>query len=126
MWLESVSLAYVLLELRIRLLLRTKNVSKNEIDAQDYLVKLVNYAETKGYLDATLAKEIREFNEIRRKAIHRLVLGSIEYKDIESAARIYNSLTIPLQEAMGIKIELGPEESYEEYLKRQKESGQSH
>lgn len=123
MWMEAVSLAYVLLELRMRLLLRTKKVSTDEIDAQKYLMSLVAFAETKGHLDANLAQKLRDFNNIRRDAIHGLVQGRIEYKDIESAAHIYSRLTLPLQEAMGIKITLGPVETYEDYLREQKKRG---
>lgn len=118
MWLEAVSLEYILLELRLRLLLRTKQIGREIIDAKKYLVQLVDFEETHQFIDSSLAERIRDFNQIRKDAIHGLVQGRIEYKDVQLASRIYAGLTLSLQEAMGIRIEVGPEESYEEYLKK--------
>lgn len=129
MWLEAVSLAYILLELRLRLLLRSTQgktktpLSRKEIDAQKYLLGLVDLAERNHFVDSALANRIRDFNQKRRDAIHGLIQGRIDYEDIESAARIYSGLTLPLQEAMGIKITLGPEETYEEYLEKRRARG---
>jgi len=75
-------------------------------------------AEDNGFLDSALAQQIKDFNTIRRDAIHGLIQGRINYDDLETAARIYSNLTLPLQEAMGIKITLGPVETYEDYLKK--------
>ena len=126
MWLEAISLAYILLELRLRLLLRTtrgttgRPTDRKEIDAQRYLMDLVTLAEKNGFLETKLAERISEFNRIRRDAIHGLIQERIEYKDLETAARIYSQLTLPLQEAMGIRITLGPVETYEEYVQKHK------
>ena len=120
MWLEAISLAYVLLELRMRLVLRVKKVDRREIDKQKYVATLVEYAISNGHMEKALGDRILEFNQIRRQAIHGLMQGKIGYDDLQRAARIYSTLTLPLQEAMGVKITLGPVETYEDYLKKQR------
>lgn len=73
MWLEAVSLEYILLELRLRLLLRTKQIGREIIDAKKYLVQLVDFEETHQFIDSSLAERIRDFNQIRKDAIHGLI-----------------------------------------------------
>lgn len=86
-WLETISLSYILLEIELRLLLCSKAGNKKipprKIDAQNFLMTLANLAKDNGFIDEKIWEQIQKFNEGRRKAIHRLAQGEIEYEDIK-------------------------------------------
>ena len=86
-WLETIDLSYILLEIELRLLLSSKAgceiVSTKKIVEKDFLIKLANVAKDKEFIDETLWQRIKDFNEIRRKAIHGLAQGKISYDELE-------------------------------------------
>ncbi len=91
-WLESISLSYVLLEVELRLLLSSKAgepripTPPRTIDSQKYLIDLANLAKKNGFIDETIYKQIKDFNEARIKAIHYLAQGKISYDDLKEPA----------------------------------------
>ena len=117
-WIEVIALGYILLEVELRLMLFAKGYTKEEIDKQKFLLDLANLA--KQFMDIedrNIFDNIKTFNTVRRKAIHRFAQGEIEYGDLEGEAQKIFSLTGKIQ-SLWIKITIGPEESYREYMER--------
>jgi hypothetical protein len=91
-WIEAISLSYTLLEIELRLLLSSKAgraktpLPPEKIEKQENLMNLANLARDHRFIDEALWEKIREFNDIRRKAIHRLAQGEISYDDLKEPA----------------------------------------
>ena len=119
-WLESLSLSYILLEVHLRLLLTSKAgkdgipLSSSKIDNQVYLVQLANLARDHKFLDDKIWKKIKEFNDIRRKAIHGMIRGEITYAELEEPAKNAFEIAYAIQNRW-LSITFGKEETYEEY-----------
>jgi hypothetical protein len=90
-WLETIDLSYILLEIELRILLSSKVIPKKlaiqEIVGNQFLSSLADTAKDKGYIDEKLWKRIKDFNKIRRNAIHGLAQGRIAYSDLEKPCR---------------------------------------
>lgn len=123
-WLESLSLSYVLLEVELRLLLTSKAgkdstpISPEKIENQQYLMQLANLAKDNKFLDEGTWLRIKEFNDVRRKAIHGLTRGKISYAELETPATQFIDLAYAIQ-SRWLKITIGKEETYEEYKVKQ-------
>ncbi|MBE3143959.1 MAG: hypothetical protein IMZ61_08555 [Planctomycetes bacterium] len=122
-WIEAISLSYTLLEIELRLLLSSKKgasgipVPPEEIYKQQYLKDLAKVAREKGFIDDTLWGKIIEFNDIRRKAIHRFALGEISYEDLKGPALESTEIMGEIQNCWGGPVKWGPEESFEDWKK---------
>ena len=116
-WMESISLSYVLLEIELRLLLSSKAgdsripVPPEEIDNQKYLMNLANVAKNKGYIDNSILDKIIDFNEARRKAIHKLAQGEICYDELKESALKTGDLIYDIQSCW-LPIKFGPIEHF--------------
>lgn len=92
-WLESLSLSYVLLEVELRLLLTSKvgkdgiPISLEKIEKQQYLMQLANLAKDNKFLDEDTWRRIKEFNDVRKEAIHGLIRGEISYAELETPVK---------------------------------------
>jgi len=123
-WLESLSLSYVLLEVELRLLLTSKAgkdsipISLGKIESQQYLMQLANFAKDNKFLDEGTWLRIKDFNDVRRKAIHGLIRGKISYAELEIPAIQFIDLAYTIQ-SRWLKITIGKEETYEEYEAKQ-------
>ncbi len=122
-WIEAISLAYTLLEIELRLLLSSKAgasgvpVSPKTIYKQQYLKELAKLAKEKGFIDENLCEKILEFNNIRRKMIHRFALGEISYEELKGPALECHKIMGDIQNCW-LPITWGPEESYKDFLKK--------
>jgi len=91
-WLESISISYILLEIMLRLLLSSQAgtsqipIPPKTINDQNYLMKLANLAKDNGFMDETIWKRINDFNQVRKKAIHGLAQGKINYSELKGPA----------------------------------------
>jgi len=116
-WMESLCLSYILLEIELRLLLSSKAgahgvpLPPRKIDSQHYLMNLANLAKDNGFIDESIWKRIKDFNDIRRKAIHSLAQGEISYEDLKEPALSISSLIFDIQSCW-LPIKIGPEETY--------------
>ena len=116
-WLESISLSYILLEIELRLLLSSKAgtsgipIPPRKINNQNYLMKLANLAKDNGFIDETIWKRTKDFNEARRKAIHGLAQGEISYSELKEPALSTGNLIFDIQ-SRWLPITFGPEEKH--------------
>ena len=114
-WMESISLLYIILEVELRLLLSAKTgdsrILPKKIDEQRYIMNLADLAKDNGFIDESIWKRIREFNDKRKKAIHRLAQGEISYGDLEEAVLSADDLRLDIQTCW-LAIKSGPTEKY--------------
>ncbi|MFC1656412.1 hypothetical protein ACFL14_00380 [Patescibacteria group bacterium] len=121
-WIEAVSCQYYYLVWQLRLLLHYKGeVSKNEIGKSRYLSTLNKKAFNKKLLTETEYKKIDSYNEKRGRLIHNLLNRDFEYNQWEVEYRKGSDLIGMLQEKLIGKLKFGPEESYEDFLKKKLE-----
>ncbi|MCC6502541.1 MAG: hypothetical protein IT362_05325 [Deltaproteobacteria bacterium] len=125
-WLEAITLSYICLELRLRILLSTNALGKKipveheKIIKQKYLMSLANLAKENGFISEDIWERIKKFNSLRKKAIHGLIQGEIGYDDLREPCLEIDRLTSDIQDCW-LKITFGPVESFEEYKKKNKE-----
>lgn len=116
-WIEAISLSYTL-EVELRFLLSSRAgktgipIPSEIIDKQKFLMALANLAKDKGFIDESIWKKIQEFNDIRRKAIHRLAQGEISYEELKEPALKSHKIIGEIQDRW-LPMKWGPEESYE-------------
>lgn len=121
-WIEAISHMYTMLEVGLRFLLSSEAgasgvpIPPEKIDRQRFLMELANLAKDKGFIDELIWKKIQEFNDIRKKAIHGLAKGEIKYEGLKEPALKSIKLYGDIQNCW-LKIEWGPEETYENYVK---------
>ena len=121
-WLEAINLSYILLEIELHLLFLSKvgtsgiQIPPREIGDQDYLMHLADLARDNKFIDEDLLKRIRDFNNLRKRAIHELIVGEISYDDLKEPALKSIELLGDIQKCW-IELEWGPEESYEDFIK---------
>jgi len=119
-WLESLSLSYMLLEVNLRLLLTSKAgkdsipLSSGKIDKQLYLIQLANLARDHKFIGRVTWQKIKEFNDMRRKAIHSLIRGEITYEELEEPAKNTFEIAYAIQNKW-LSITFEKVETYEEY-----------
>lgn len=125
-WLEAITLSYICLELDLRKLLstnalgKTKPLEHEKIIKQEYLMNLANLAKDNGFISEDIWDRIKRFNDFRRKAIHGLIQGEITYDDLEKPCLEIFRLSYDIQSCW-LKITFGPEESFEQYIKKEAE-----
>ena len=115
-WLEAISISYILLEIMLRLLLSSKAgtsqipIPPKTINDQNYLMRLANLARDNGFMDETIWKRTKEFNEVRKKAIHGLAQGEISYSELKGPALSTRRLMAYI-DACRLRITFGQEET---------------
>ena len=119
-WLESLSLSYILLEARLRFLLKSKAgkdgipLPSHKIDKQKYLMSLANLARDHEFINHEIWSKIREFNDIRKKAIHGMIHGEITYSELKEPAENVFEIAYAIQNRW-LPITIGKEETIEKY-----------
>lgn len=115
-WIESLCLGYTLLEIELRLLLSSKAgargvpIPPRKIDGQEYLMNLANLAKDNGFIDRSIWERIKDFNDVRKKAIHRLAQGEISYGDLKESTLGISNLIYDVQSCW-LPIKIGPDET---------------
>jgi len=124
-WLEFLCLLYILLEIELRLLLTSKAgkngipIPPEKIDKQIYLMNLANLANDNGFIGEPHWQRIKDFNDVRKNAIHGLAQGKISYGDLGKNLEPLTQLVYDIQENW-LPIKFGKEETFEEYLRKQR------
>jgi hypothetical protein len=114
-WIEALSLSYTILEVQLRLLLRTSEgkggmpVPVEDIEERGYLISLADLALEREFIDEPLRTRMQVFNDVRRRAIHRFAQGEIGYEDMKGQALQASTIMGQIQ-GWWINVELGPEE----------------
>lgn len=102
-FLEAINLAYILMEIELRLLLYNKVDKKGKpiptrlIDEQKFLMELANLAKKRYCIDNVLWEKIKEFNDTRKKAVHGLAQGKISYEELEEQVQRYGKIAFEIQ-----------------------------
>lgn len=114
-WIEAISLSYTLLEVELRLLLSSKAsnsgrpVPIEKINKQKHLMDLANLAKRKGFIGADIWKTIRDFNDVRNRAIHGYITGEVSYSELREPALTATEVIGAVQDRW-LPIEWGQEE----------------
>ena len=129
-WIEAISLAYILMEIELRILLTSKAgkdakpLPLEQINSARYLMDLANLARENEFIDDELFEKIKTFNKIRGECIHQLAQGAITYSQLEATANNTTEIIGEIQSKF-LPIYFGEVETYEEYIKRQEQEGKS-
>lgn len=119
-WLETICLAYTILEIELRFLLSSKAgksgkpISPQRIKKEEYLSGLAKLAKDNNFIDDNTWTKIDNLNKIRRDVIHGLAQGKISYDDLEKPCTGISELFSEIQEYW-LPIKIGPEESYKDF-----------
>ena len=103
-WIEALDLSYILLEIELRLLLSSKAGNKGrpidaeKIDKQEYLMSLANLAKDRDFIDKDTWDKLQDFNDVRRKTIHKLAQGEITYDQLAEPVSEVTKIVHVLQE----------------------------
>ena len=117
-WIEALSLSYTLIEIELRFLLSSSAgksripIPLEKIYKQKFLMDLANLAKDNIFIDESLWAKIQQFNEIRRKAIHRLAQCQISYEDLKEPALKSHEIMGDIQGCC-LKLEFGSVEGCE-------------
>jgi hypothetical protein len=109
-----ISVGYTLLEMALQNLLRSnagphgQPLSEGKINKSQYLLNLAELALAEGFISQSLFDKIKDFNSIRRLAIHKLLTETVSPSEIMAAADSVSSIYEDIQN-LWLKISIGPE-----------------
>lgn len=114
-WLEALSFSYMHLEVELRMLLTTKSgknnipLAKETINRERYLMSLANLARENKFIDSKTWEKIKQFNDIRKKTIHKFIQDDMKYEELENTVNIAIDIVGDIQSRY-IKLVWGEEE----------------
>lgn len=122
-WLEVLSLGYTLLETQLIFLLTQTKVGHDGIPLEEnkvkkcyYLLDLAALAKEEKFISEELFLDIKNFNDVRKNAIHNLTSGKVTYKDISDAAKNVGNITAKIQ-SLYLQIKVVADESIDDMAK---------